>query len=111
MNAIFGNIADAARDNFFRVRVRHVRAFEKNLPAFHAAQAVNRLNQFALPVAGNARNAENFAFPHAERHAVDRLQAFVVQHVQILDGQHVAPRRALRLFDVKQHLAPNHHAG
>ena len=62
---------------------------EENLAAFGLHQAGERIDQFALTVAVNARDADNFAAVHVEGNVVDHGFAMLfAPDGQILHGQH-----------------------
>ena len=108
--AILRNMAEPRLVAFADGHVRDVPIVEENLAAVWLEQAGERIDQFALAVAVNARDADDFAAVHVEGDIVDhRLAVLLALDGQVLHRQHAFPRLERRFFHDELHLAANHH--
>ena len=79
-----------------------------DVPGSHLAQAGQALGQLALPVAGNARQPDNFPGVQLQVDAAQRLCAAVAHGMQTLNFQaHLAG--CARLRGQRFHFPPDHH--
>ena len=73
--------------------------------------AGERCQQFALPVARDARNADDLARAHGEARVVNAHDAGRIDDGQVLNVEHGPIRRGLGLGDPQQHAPPDHEFG
>ncbi len=83
-------------------------AVEQDLP-LGRRQPGERVDQFALAVAVDARDAHDFTRAHVKGDLVDRLLVPLPVDGEPADGQHRLARLRLLLADGEIHLAPHHH--
>ena len=96
---VLGDVADAVLEELVRARRASGRGRRRAIaPCSTAAQAGDRVDQLGLPVAVDAGDRDDLAGAHLERDAAHRLEAAVVDDVQVLDlEQRLARRRAFGL--------------
>ena len=80
-------------------------------PAWGDAHAGQRLDQLALPVAVDARDADDLAGADVHREPAHRVQAAIVAHPQVPHREHRLAGMRGAALDVEQHVAPDHQLG
>ena len=74
-------------------------------------QARDRLDELRLAVPVDAGDADDLAGRDLERDPADSLEAALVVHAQVLDGEERLTRLGGLLVDAQEHLAADHEAG
>ena len=72
------------------------------------ANARDRLDQFRLAVAGNARDADDLAAAHIEGNVVDHGDAARILHRQVVDREFYRAGFCFTFLDAQQHATPDH---
>ena len=81
---------------------------ERDPPGGRSPQPGDRLDELALTVAVDARDADDLALPHLQADPVHQLDAALVDNRQIGHGQHRGARLAGLFVDLQQHIAADH---
>ena len=84
---------------------------EQDGPVLGSAKAGDRLDQLALPVAGNTGDSNDLALSHFERDTANGLELAIVVHTQISDLEHRRPSGRRLLVDAQHDLSADHHLG
>jgi len=103
-------VAEARVKRLAGVGVRDVGVPEPDAPRLDLAQAGDRVDQLALPVRVDAREADDLAPSHLQRHIPDSRQPSIVPHGQVLDHEESFSRGGCMLVDAQEHVASDHHA-
>ena len=112
--AILGHMADAERahrPSGSRSAAGGARAVDEDFAARERANAGQRLEQFGLAVAGDARDAEDLARPQIERDVVEARDAAIVAHGEVARLQHDCAGMRGPFVDLQDDLAPDHRVG
>ena len=75
------------------------------------AQAGQRFDELGLAVAVDAGDAHDLACADVEAQVIDRGQAAIVHHLELLHPQQSLPRLGRRLLDAQSDLASDHQLG
>ena len=74
----------------------------------HGAHAGERLDQLALAIAVDARDADDLAGADVQREPPHGVEAAIVAHPQVAHREHRLARMRRAALDVEQHVAPDH---
>ena len=108
--AVLGDVADAGVELAADVGVRDVGAVDADRAGQRAAQAGERLDELALAVVVDARDADDLARAHLQREPADRGQAAIVLDLELLDLEQRRARLGALLGDPEEHVAADHQA-
>ena len=106
--AVLGNVADSGIQHLPGARLVQLLVADPNRTALDLRQPRDRVDQLGLAVAVDARDTDDLARVHLERHAAHLLDPAVVADVEVLHGQRDLAGLPRRLVDAQEHLAADH---